>query len=40
MELMFGVLLLIGFLIKERYDIAKADKYARDHVNRNGTKLK
>ena len=40
LELMLGVILLIGFLIKEKIDIAKADWYARSHVNRNGKKLK
>lgn len=34
MELLIGIIYLIGRLIKESYDMYKADEYARTHTKR------
>lgn len=34
MEILLGIIYIIGKLLKESYDVHKADEYARKHAKR------
>lgn len=34
MEILLGIIYIIGRLLKESYDLHKADEYARTHVKK------